>query len=73
MSTVHDLLIGGHIKPLRHSPLKISAMDKDHSVGEDQLNVGAHVLTFDDSDALLKVMCPSFPSLYLVTGELSVS
>ena len=60
MSTVHDLLIGGHIKPLRHSPLKIFEIDEDNSVVKDQPNMGAHVLTFDDSDALLKVVCLSF-------------
>ena len=60
MSTVHDLFIGGHIKPLKHSPLKMSEIDEEHSVVKDQLNMGAHVLTFEDLDALLKVMCPSF-------------
>ena len=60
MSIVHDLFIGGHIKPLRQSLLKMSEIDEDHSVVKDQPSMGAHVLTFDDSDALLKVMCPSF-------------
>lgn len=60
MSTVHDLFIGGHIKPLRHRPLKLSEMDEDHSVVKDQRTIGAHVLTLDDSDAFLKVMCPVF-------------
>ena len=60
MSTVHDLFIGGHIEPLRHSPLKLSEMDEGRSVVKDQRTIGAQVLTFDDSDALLKVMNPNF-------------
>ena len=60
MSTVHDLFIGGHIKPLRHSPLKMTEIDEDHSVVKDQPAIGAHVLPFDDSDTVIRVKCPSF-------------
>ena len=60
MSTVHDLFIGGHIKPLRHSSLKMTEIDEGHSVVKDQPAIGAHVLSFDDSDAVFKVKSPSF-------------
>ena len=80
MSTVHDLFIGGHIKPLAHSPLDLSELDESHSGIKHQLSIGAHVLTLDDPDALLNVMCPSFLFfsflfffLCLILGKLTMS
>ncbi|KAL8790243.1 MAG: hypothetical protein Q9195_006466 [Heterodermia aff. obscurata] len=52
----------------------MSEIDEDHSMVKDQITIGAHVLAFDDSDALLKVRGPRFDSkldrdaTYLLVG-----
>ena len=38
----------------------MSELGEDHIGVKDQRNVGSHVLTFDDSDTLLKVVFPGF-------------